>query len=191
MIRRLAAAACLSLAGLHLPAALAATETLPQDGSWSVFDVDVLFAGTDAWIDLAGGLLAFSFTTTGPMRLDVVDGGFSGDVFEIFDQGQSLGFTGLAGGSYPESLGLDFDAAWITPSYSQGSFVLEAGTHLITGRLAVSARDDAGLALDATVGALRVTPVPEPDDWLLMLAGLGIMGFVHLRNVRHTRSSRG
>lgn len=186
MIRRLAVAAalCTSLASVPAASAWAATQALPTDGSWSAFDVDVLFASTDAWIDLGGDLLAFSFTTTGPVRLDVVDGGFSGDVFELFDHGESIGYTGVAGGSYPDSLGLDFDAAWATPSYSQGSFLLEAGTHLITGRLAVSARDDLGQTLDATVGALRVSAVPEPEDWVMLLAGLGIMGFVHVRRQR-------
>lgn len=67
------------------------------------------------------------------------------------------------------------DAALADATFSRGSFTLGAGTHSITGTLAVSARDDAGAAIDATVGALRIAPVPEPATTSLMLAGVAAM----------------
>jgi hypothetical protein len=107
--------------------------------------------------------------------LTVVDAGFSGDRFQIFDNGVSLGLTGAAVNSYPNSIGLDFDAALSNSNFSRGIFSLGAGNHSITGLLSVSALDDSSAPLNATVGGLNITPVPEPETYALMLAGLALV----------------
>jgi hypothetical protein len=166
------AAACLSSA---VPAWSA---PLVADGAWDVFDIDPLSAtsGGDEWIALDGSALSFDVALAAPARLDVVDAGFAGDRFEVFDNGVSLGWTSASASSYPASIGLDFDAAFAAATYSRGSFELGPGSHSITGMLVASALDDTGSAIDATVGALRLAPVPEPSTTALMLGGCIAMG---------------
>jgi hypothetical protein len=40
---------------------------------------------------------------------------------------------------------------------------------------------NAGIGRPATRYGAAVTPVPEPSQWLMMLAGLGILGFIARR----------
>lgn len=156
---------------------------IAADGAWNAFDVDPLSATSAGleWIALDGSAISFDLTLAGPAQLKVIDGGFAGDRFEVFDNGVSLGLSSAARGSYPSSVGLDFDHAWGDSSYSRGIFTLGAGTHSITGILVASALDDSGARIDATVGAVSITPVPEPETFALMLAGLAAIAFVPRR----------
>jgi len=181
MLRRLAGF-CMALAMLAGGAAHATTVTLsPDDSSWQQFDVDPISAlsGGSEWIDLGGDALSFSFTTTATTLLTIVDGGFAGDRFEVFDGATSLGLTSLAANSYPNSVGVDFDAALADSAYGFATFLLAPGTHTISGRLAASALLDDGTPLDATVGGLRLTPtpVPLPASALLLMSGTGLLAF--------------
>ena len=151
-------------------------DALVVGSGWQAFDVDPLVAlssGTE-WIALDGSAISFDVTLANTAVLTVVDAGFAGDRFEVFDNGVSLGLTSFAAGSYPASIHLDFDAALAGGAYSRASFVLGAGTHSITGRLFASALDASGAPIDATVGAVMLSPmpVPEPSTWALMAAGL-------------------
>jgi PEP-CTERM motif len=156
---------------------------LAGDGQWLAFDVDELSAvsGGLEWIDLGAGgtslTLEFSIDAGFFGVLTVVDGGFAGDRFRVFNGDTALGETSAAGSSYPDSLGLDFDAALADSRYSRNQFVLAAGTYGITGALVESVTLD-GLPLNATVGGVRleVSPVPEPATWATLALGLGLMG---------------
>jgi hypothetical protein len=173
-----------ALAALAALLACAAHATpIVGNGSWNTFDVDPFSAtsGGFEWIALDGSAISFDITLAGPAQLKVIDGGFAGDRYEVFDNGVSLGLTTLGGSTYPVSTGLDFDAAWANASYSRGVFSLGAGSHSITGVLVDSALDGTGARLDATVGAVSITPVPEPTTLALMLAGLTGLAFVARR----------
>lgn len=179
--------------GMLVAAAFAANAQATQvpinaDGSWNVFDVDdfTSLSGGVEWIDLGDGSpLAFSFTTASDVQLTVVDAGFAGDRFNVFDNGNLLGVTGAATENYPVSVGLNFDTALATTGYSSAVFLLAAGTHLITGDLFASAHTGSGSALNATVGALKVAPVPLPASLLLLLSGGGLLGALRRRGARN------
>ena len=161
----------------------AEASNLVADGAWNAFDVDSALStsGTLEWIDLDSNALSFDFTLTGSAYLKVVDGGFAGDRFNVFDNGTLLDQTSVAVNTYPTSVGLDFDAAYADANFSRGVFLLGAGSHSITGLLSQSALDDSSTAINATVGAVSLTAVPLPAAAWLYLTGTALMGFVSRR----------
>lgn len=184
-IRRLAVACAAALA-FCLPAAHALT--LDAGAGWAEFYVDDLSSATGGveWIDVdSGAALSFDFTV--PVgysgTLTVVDAGFAGDRFAVLSGGTLLGHTGASAGSFPDSIGADFDAALADGRYSRGVFTLGAGQYSITGLLSQSVLLD-GQPLNATIGGVRleVSPVPEPMNVLLFAAGLPVlMASLHRR----------
>lgn len=174
-----------ALAALAWPAAQAAA--LPGDGSWVAFDVDALSAASGGleWIDIGtGAALSFDFAIAAGAvgTLTVVDAGFAGDRFQVYDGNALLGATSAAQDSFPDSLGLDFDAALADARYSRGSWTLGPGTYSISGLLLDSVVVD-GVPLDATVGGIRlsVSPIPEPAPLTMLVAGLALVAFARRR----------
>ena len=75
---------------------------------------------------------------------------------------------------------------------SPAGLVFAPGTTSVSGLLAVvvSANKLGGtgsLALGATDAVLTVAAVPEPAEWALMLAGLGLVGWVVRKRSRERR----
>lgn len=173
-----AALGALALATAWPGHAQAANLPITTDSGWFTFDVDPLtsLSAGKEWIDLDGSALVFELTLVNPAYLTVVDAGFAGDVFEVFVNGASFGTTSPAANSYPVSVGLSFGAALADPAFSRGKYLLAAGSYAITGILSLSALDDAGSAIDATVGGVRVRSVAEPGSLALLLAGTGVLG---------------
>jgi hypothetical protein len=178
MLKRMLGAAAVLALGAALPAH-ATTVSLPPDSTWHAFDVsDVLSADQGlGWFDfnsLTGEALEFTINvpTGQSVMLTVTDAGFAGDRFEVFDNGASLGLTSAvpADGAGLD-VGLDFNAALGSSSFSKGFFFLGAGSHTITGLLSQSALD----AINSTVGAISATPVPLPASALLLFSGGGLM----------------
>ena len=99
------------------------------DNDWHTFDVSKDLSGGTDWIDIAdASVLDVKITLANATLVTVVDGGFSGDRFQVFDNGNLLGLTSSAPNSYPTSLGLNFDAALASGTYSTASF-LARGRH--------------------------------------------------------------
>ena len=187
--------ATLSLPARATEVALVTASGQAGYGNWQQFnvsDLDSLTFGTE-WIDFSGvpgaGFgtpLTFTFTIAAGQvgRYTAVDGAFGGDTFRLTDFGDALGATSAVPATdyaTAPDVGLDFDAALADPAFSRGVFLLGAGSHRISGRLDQSVTLD-GVALNATVGAVRLTvaavapAVPEPAAYVLMLAGLGLIG---------------
>lgn len=104
-------------------------------------------------------------------ELIVTDAFESGDQFEIFDFGLSLGLTSAPGANIVDC-GDDPVPCLADPSISHGSFLLAAGAHAITivPVLAPSFGGSGYFIVDATA-----TPLPEPGSlalFALALAGL-------------------
>ena len=163
-----------------LSSAQAALVAINTDGSWNQFDVSRELAadGGVGWIDIAdGSALSYQFTVASGFvgTLTVVDTGFSGDRFGVSVNGGAEQTSSAASNSYPTALGqADFDFALANTNYSRSVYTLAAGSYTITGSLAASALDDAGIALDSTSGGLNVavSAVPMPPSLLLMVSGL-------------------
>ncbi|ANE56666.1 VPLPA-CTERM sorting domain-containing protein [Methylomonas sp. DH-1] len=173
----LSAALCAALS------ADAGAATLAADGQWHPFDIDETSSASAGleWIDLDGNALSFDFSLIGSAILRIVDGGFAGDRFDVFNGNLLLGQTSAATNNYPESLGLDFDAAFADGRYSRGVFLLGPGSYRISGLLSLSALDDNAGALNATVGAISLTAVPLPAAAWMYLAGTGLLGLTARR----------
>ncbi|GAA5175354.1 hypothetical protein GCM10025771_07240 [Niveibacterium umoris] len=161
----------LTLAGLIalLPATSFAAPITSADG-WQTF----YFGDTgSSWLDAPAfddtALPShFELTLDHAALLQVTDGGFAGDRFDVQVNGKHLGFTStVAAGT--DDLGLDFDAAYASTTHSHGSWLLAAGSYTITGTAADS-------AFGAGIGALRVAEVPEPSSLAMLLGGLGLLG---------------
>jgi len=57
--------------------------------------------------------------------------------------------------------------------------LMTAGTHFFYGELKYTLREATGnvqLIAPSTHASLILTPVPEPETWAMLLAGLGLMG---------------
>jgi hypothetical protein len=158
-----------------------ATTVDVTDSNWHQFDVSQLFSNSGGleWIDTNSDSLDpfsaidFKFTLTAPTQITVVDTGFSGDRFQVFDNGSLLGETSAA--AIGTSNQIDFDTALAT-GYSSATFLLAAGTHDITGLLSLS-----GDGLNATGGGFKVDAVPLPGAALLFLSGTGLLSLTARR----------
>jgi hypothetical protein len=176
MSRNFVALAALLLGGASLTAHAEVVDVTQTD-TWYQFDVDEFFDDNLGFINLDGESLSFSITVATDTLLTVVDGGFGGDRYRLFDNGVLLGTTSAGANTYPTSVGTNFDAALANANYGYGLFLLTAGSHLITGELAQSAVANA-VALNASVGALKTaaaSPVPLPAGGLLLLLGGGAL----------------
>jgi hypothetical protein len=119
------------------------------------------------------------WTFGGSSTLTVVDAFESGDAFEIFDFGLSIGVT-----SAPV-LGVDCSddpvPCLANPAMSQGVFVLGAGAHSLTITPTLSPG-----SLGAAYLQVSAAAVPEPASVLLF--GLGVATLC-VRSVRRSRAS--
>ena len=192
--RRLAAKATALLGCLVIGTAAHAVPTpLAGDGTWRAFSVDSFLAPLAtplAWIDDDGALISFTFTVGAGQTgtLTVVDAGFAGDTFRVFNQGNLLGLTSsvpIGTVEAPNDVGLDYAAALADASFSRGIYTLLPGSYDITGMLLQSVTFG-GLPLEATAGGIRLSVVPEPETILLLVGGAAL-AFLQRRRRRPSR----
>ena len=107
----------------------------------------------------------WTFSLAGPGVLTALDLFDSGDQFEIFDGGSSLGLTSAVVGGV--NVGGDIAAALADLSFSRGLFYLAAGNHSITGTQV------AGIG---GAGVFWIEAIPVPAGLLLMLTGAAALG---------------
>lgn len=106
--------------------------------------------------------------------LTVTDAFLSGDQFEFFDFGSSIGLTSPPSAVAVVDCGDDPEVCITTAGMSTGSFVLAAGAHSIT--LAPVLAPEGGGA-----GYLRVTGAAIPEPSSLALIALGVLALFALR----------
>jgi len=117
-------ALCLAL----LPAAAqSATVELTKDADWTEFRFDIT-RESGAWLETNDnlGILSFTFSLTKSAYLQVSDGYRSGDQFEVFSNGSSLGFTSTPTAVGDEA-GNDFNTAKMDARWSSGEWLLGPG----------------------------------------------------------------
>jgi hypothetical protein len=136
-----------------------------------------------------GGTLSFDFRYLSPgvVRLTNHDAGkvklsngtrsISADFFNDVDVDSSLG-----GAWQTFSLPLNFETFGMDNAATMRSFLGE----LTKIQIIVDPRMSGPLSTLEVVGLdnITVTPVPEPHEWAMMLAGLGLVGWVARRNKR-------
>jgi len=145
---------------------------LTLDGTW--FDFAVGDVG-DVWRSpLDGNAITFTLTSASAFTLRVVDVGFAGDRVEVVSGGTTvLGSTS----SVPVDalvFALTPDDAFADPTiWSQGSWLLSAGTYSFTGSATVSPFGGGAWAISALADG---TPtIPEPGTWGLVLGSLALL----------------
>lgn len=142
---------------------------MPLDGTWVKLEqkdsTPFTFAGQWTW------------NTPDPVKLNVTDWLWSGDWFEIYDNGVLLSGGLLMSGS-PNFYAAEPQDALGKSSFSQFSWILAPGLHLITIRSIQKAPtfDDATVAFNAQ----RVSTVPDSGTTVVLL-GLALAGMETLR----------
>ena len=63
---------------------------------------------------------------------------------------------------------------------------LSAGNYVLEVR-----GDVVGTAGGSYAGVLNISPIPEPGEWVLMLIGLGMIGFVAVRRKQNDGAMAG
>ena len=160
---------------------------LSADGEWSEFSVDDFSSVSQGveWIDTTdsnspefGSTLTYQFTIATGFKghLSVVDAGFAGDRFEIFNNGLSIGITSETSSDIDYSN--NFESNLASTDFSKHIFTLTEGTYNITGGLFSTLQP-----FNATNGALKldVTPVPVSGTLGLLFIGLSIITLARRR----------
>jgi hypothetical protein len=195
-LRMLARILSLSILAVVPPSILAGPITL---GDWHQFSFTTAgspAAGCDP-ADPAGGFCIPSsgtpalaldtppWTFTAPVVgviLTVTDSFLSGDRFEVFDFGASLGLTSLPQAGF--DCGDDPVPCLATPGISSGKFLLPAGVHSIT-IVPILSPDGGGS------GFLLAQTVPEPGSITLLGFGIAAVWFNYRIKTRSGLNRRG
>ncbi|MDR3533268.1 MAG: PEP-CTERM sorting domain-containing protein [Rhodopila sp.] len=113
--------------------------------------------------------------------LTVTDVETSGDQFEMFNNGISLGTTSTPGEAGDDTeCGENISCALNNPDYSSGTFLLPAGTNVISGQV-VAFYSSGDLNFVVQANSAPPTDAPEPATMTVLGAGLAGLGFARRR----------
>lgn len=151
----------------------ASATLLTLGGGWDAFS----FGGSnssfsDTW----------QFTVEDSSLLTVTDAYLSGDRFEIFNFGASMGLT-----SDPATFGDftdNFDIASADPRWSTGFFILGAGTYDISGIATLAPYQEGGAAIKLDRYYEEEPPPVVPEPASMFLLGSGLLGLAGIRRKR-------
>lgn len=154
----------LALVGMLMLPMQAQSQTTLTPDTWFSF----------SWSGLGPVSTQFTATTT---TLRVTDSYVVGDMFEIFDDGVSLGTTSVvsSAGGTDEPFGFDADGAFASGLYSTGVFTVEAGSLI---EISVFQSTDC-----CTGGSAFVQSVVTPEPGTVAIFAIGLFGlaFVAMR----------
>ncbi|NIZ62277.1 hypothetical protein DL239_14980 [Sedimentitalea sp. CY04] len=175
-------AACILLLPSFAQSATVVPLTTGTD--WSEFRFDIGLGGGE-WRDTndipkggAPGVVSFSVNLRSAAYLQVTDAFLSGDIFEVFSNGKSLGHTSSPVRSLVDDyIGDDYSAAVTNASYSSGQWLLEAGTHTITGFVTSQPQ----MRGRAALRVVDVSAVPLPGGMVLLLGAGAALGAARRR----------
>ena len=158
---------------LCLSSATAGPVVITTDGTW--FDFSVGDVG-DVWRSpLDGDPITFTLTSASAFTLRLVDVGFAGDRVEVLSGGATvLGTTDIVPVD-DTVFAFTPDEAFAAPgTWSQGTWMLGAGTYSFTGSATASPFGGGSWAISALAD---VTPtIPEPGTWaLVLISGLALV----------------
>lgn len=156
---------------LSLAAPVANAASLALDGGWTSLNFS-----TTSWDD------NYTFTLLNTAYLYVTDAYVSGDMFEVFSGGSSLGITSSVIDNAGLHIAGDFDAAFASSDFSSAVFTLGAGSYNISGSMIQLA--DGFFGGSAGIQISSTNPVPVPAAGLLLLTALG--GIAGLRRRKKT-----
>lgn len=71
--------------------------------------------------------------------------------------------------------------------FNFGGTPLRNSESLINGSVFENPNVAHGIARSARTGTTHITPVPEPSQWAMMLAGLALVGFIVRRNAKRKK----
>lgn len=123
---------------------------------------------------LSGWTFSLAAGDVGTFR--VVDSFLVGDTWRLY-KGTTLLATSTTGTRTTTGFTGDYEDSWLDASYSALAYTFSGA-----GNYSFDVFGDGGGGLPAAVGvSLSVAAVPEPETYALMLAGLGVLGFVARR----------
>ncbi len=119
----------------------------------------------------------WTFTTTAPTKLFVLDLFQKGDRFEFFDNSVPVGVTSVIANTGLDTCDNDIGCAIGDAGYSRLTVLLPAGVHSLTGEVIQNA-----LGSSSGAAVFSVSSVPEPGT--LAFLGLGAVLLGGLRRFR-------
>lgn len=148
----------------------------PLDGSWVVLDELMTVGSTYAPV--------FTYSSASALQIDLTD------LFVVSDQNEIYldGVLAAATPAMPDWQTLfppvgpmddapyttDPDIAWTRPEFSKGSFVLPAGSHVLTFRNIHIPLDENGVPFADGTMAFRIVPEPSMAALFLLVGGLAV-----------------
>jgi hypothetical protein len=173
-----------SLGGLYLDNA--AKVTFTYLGSEAGYD-------NNLWVGLVNGTLVFSTQTAeNPPAASTV-----GDEITVINAAGALNFTfegkdgnyAVNGGTWSANTSIGLIKDTVGGYTVGGSMVTNPGTFGKTFQYVIGYNDSAAdlTDWDDMVIGVNIAPIPEPETYAMLLAGLGLMGFVARRRKQATQ----